>query len=442
MSDELTGRVIGDRYEVGTLLGRGGMAAVYRAHDRSLGRDVAIKIFANAGLGENDLKRETAEIRLLASLNHHGLVTLFDAAVDDHTGAYFVMELVEGSSLSERIAAGPIAQTDVALMLVDVADALQVVHEAGVVHRDIKPGNILLAPSASPSIGFRAKLADFGIAYLADSTRLTTPGTIVGTAAYVSPEQATGVAPGPASDIYSLGLVALESLTATRAFPGSLMESLAARLASDPAVPGELGAGWKSLLTRMTSRVPADRPTAIEVAEAARDIDRALYGSQQPEAVTEALAATESLAATAVLLPGGPDAPGVTAPLAATRVLPAAEGPTERLAAPDGPAEAAGRRTFPRRFYLALAGIVLIALALVIGLAVAPDPVVAPTPSVTPTEQSPTEQTPTPTPTPAPTTEPAPVVDEPATPGNSGNGNSGNDKPGKPDKPGNGNNKK
>jgi len=435
MSDELTGSVVGDRYEVGDLLGRGGMAAVYRAHDRALGRDVAIKVFAGAGLDQNSLKRETGEIRLLASLNHHALVTLFDAAVDPgaRTGedrAYFVMELVEGPTLGDRIAAGPIAQTDVALMLVDLADALHVVHEGGVVHRDIKPANILLSPSASPSIEFRAKLSDFGIAYLVDSTRLTTPGTIVGTAAYVSPEQATGVAPGAASDIYSLGLVILESLTRTRAFPGSLVESVTARLAADPVIPGTLGPAWVSLLSRMTARAPADRPSALEVAEAARDIDHGLYGQQQPAAVTAALAQTQALAQTAVL--GATEPVRGTEAFGETKMLPAGLEATERLPAVDPAVSPRSRRSIPRRVYVALGGIVAIVIALVIGLAIAPEPVVAPTPNPTTVEQTPT---PTQTPTPAPTTEPAPVVEEPAAPGNS-------DKPGKPEKPGNGNDKK
>jgi len=271
---ELTGTIVGERYEIVSLLGTGGMASVYRAHDRSLGRDVALKLFSAPG---SSLQRETAEIRLLASLNHHALVTLFDARVDGGSRAFLVMELVEGPTLGERITGGPVFEADAAHLLVDLAEALHVVHERGIVHRDIKPANILLSASASPSREFRAKLSDFGIAYLVDSTRLTTPGTVIGTAAYISPEQARGTAPGPAGDIYSLGLVVLEALTAVRAFPGSMVESISARLVNDPAVPAALGTQWVALITGMTARDPADRPSALEVAELGRALERSLH---------------------------------------------------------------------------------------------------------------------------------------------------------------------
>jgi len=293
---ELAGTVVGERYEILALLGTGGMASVYRAHDRSLGRDVALKLFAAPG---SSLQRETAEIRLLASLNHHALVTLFDARVDGGSGAYLVMELVEGPTLGERITGGPVFEADAAHLLVDLADALHVVHERGIVHRDIKPANILLSASGSPSREFRAKLSDFGIAYLVDSTRLTTPGTVIGTAAYVSPEQARGTAPGPAGDIYSLGLVVLEALTAVRAFPGSMVESISARLVNDPAVPAALGAQWVALLTGMTARDPADRPSALEVAERGRALERSLHRRSGAAAGVAAVAAPVSPAGAA-----------------------------------------------------------------------------------------------------------------------------------------------
>jgi len=274
-ADAQTGTLVGGRYRIIDLIGRGGMAAVYRATDETLGRPVALKLFAADGAETSELERETSEIRLLASLNHHALVTLFDAnvaVVDNNEQAYLVMELVEGPTLKARIAEGPISPGDIAHMTVDLAEALHVVHARLVVHRDIKPANILLATTISAERGFRVKLADFGIAYLADSTRLTTPGTLIGTAAYVSPEQAQGATPGPPSDIYSLGLVLLEALTGQRAFPGSMMESLSARLMRAPHIPDELGPQWKSLLASMTAMDAADRPTALEVASAARPL--------------------------------------------------------------------------------------------------------------------------------------------------------------------------
>jgi len=294
----VTGTIVGGRYEIGELLGTGGMASVYRAVDRSLGREVAVKLFSASGVDSASLQRESSEIRLLASLNHHALVTLFDANVDEGSRAFLVMELVEGRTLGERIAVGPVAEADAAHLLVDLAEALHVVHERGIVHRDIKPANILLSASASPSREFRAKLSDFGIAYLVDSTRLTTPGTVVGTAAYISPEQARGTPPGPAGDVYSLGLVVLEALTAVRAFPGSMVESISARLVNDPAIPAALGPDWVSLLERMTAREPARRPSSLEVAELARALERSLHG--RPAAAAPADAATAPFAPTGV----------------------------------------------------------------------------------------------------------------------------------------------
>jgi serine/threonine protein kinase len=330
------GTVIAERYTVEALLGRGGMASVYSAVDEPLGRRVALKVFeidaqATAGLG-----RESSEIRLLASLNHHALVTLFDASVEGAEYSFLVMELVEGPTLKERIERGPIAEVDVAQLLVDLAEALHVVHGSGVVHRDVKPANILLHSSALAAIEFRAKLSDFGIAYLIDSTRLTMPGTIIGTAAYLSPEQARGVAPDSAADIYSLGLVALEALTGVRAFDGTMLESLSARLVSDPVVPAELGAEWGSLLTRMTAREPAERPTALEVVEAARRIERNVYAGAgddltRPMSASELPVATGDVDASTAVLPAG-DVESATTVLPvgegepATTVMPAAGG--------------------------------------------------------------------------------------------------------------------
>jgi predicted Ser/Thr protein kinase len=292
-TDGMTGSVIAGRYRVTGLLGRGGMAAVYRAEDESLGRTVAVKVFAAGGAEAESLKREASEIRLLATMNHHALVTLFDASVDSVDGAeraFLVMELVDGPTLQQRLGDGPLASREVAITAVDLAEALHVVHDRGVVHRDIKPGNILLSPALSADREYRAKLADFGIAYLIDSTRLTTPGTLVGTAAYLSPEQANGSAPGPACDVYSLGLVLLEALTGERAFPGSLIESLTARLMRSPEIPGSLGYEWKSLLSRMTARNPEERPTPIEVADAARAIYAATFSTDAPpSAATRAI---------------------------------------------------------------------------------------------------------------------------------------------------------
>jgi len=353
------GTVIGARYSVESLIGRGGMASVYRATDVPLNRSVALKVFTVDTEGAPGLGRESSEIRLLASLNHHALVTLFDATIDGEGDSFLVMELVEGPTLKERIDAGPIAEIDVAQMVVDLAEALHVVHGNDVVHRDVKPANILLNPSALTAIEFRAKLSDFGIAHLIDSTRLTTPGTIIGTAAYLSPEQARGAAPGSPADIYSLGLVALESLTGVRAFDGTRVESISARLVSDPPIPTTLGAAWVALLGRMTHRDPEARPTALEVVELARSIERDVY------------AAASGVSPSTLPLEGD-----VTQPVeGATRVLPvAADDATSVLpSASDGdattvlpgapvaahPESAPRKRPAARRIVLAVAAVLI-----------------------------------------------------------------------------------
>ena len=318
------GTLIGDRYAIESELGRGGLATVYRARDTALGRTVALKIIAEQGADSTTLERSRSEIELLASLSHHALVTLFDAGdLDGNT--VLVMELVDGPDLGARLARGPIAPADVVRMTIDLAEALHTVHERGIVHRDIKPGNVLLAPSSLPSVEFVAKLADFGIAYLIDSTRITATGTLIGTAAYLSPEQARGAAPGPASDIYSLGLVLLESLTGTREFTGSLVETVAARLSRDPSIPAEIDDEWRALISAMTAQDAADRPSALEVALAARGIEASQHIATAPtvafdaptvalDAPTVALdAPTVALDAPTVQLAESPAAPGASA---------------------------------------------------------------------------------------------------------------------------------
>lgn len=290
--------IVAGRYRVDTLIGRGGMAAVYRAHDMSLGRTVALKLFAATGESDKDEGRKTSEIRLLASLKHHALVTLYDASDGselDGEPAFMAMELVEGPTLSQLLDAGPLDRREVARMGADLAEALHVVHAAGIVHRDLKPSNVLLEDSTSPDRTFRVKLADFGIAYVVDSTRLTLPGTLVGTAAYLSPEQAKGEPPTPASDVYSLGLVLLEALTGVRAFPGSMIEAATARLLRDPVVPESVGADWAALLVAMTNRDPEQRPDALAVARTIHEFSTT--GTQAARAATPDATAMSTVAA-------------------------------------------------------------------------------------------------------------------------------------------------
>lgn len=246
------------------------MGVVYRGHDTMLRRDVAVKVFRD---GATEVARTASETHLLAGLNHPALVTLYDAHLGEREPRYLVMEYVDGPTLDERLRRGPLPRPLVARVAGDLAEALHVVHQAGIVHRDVKPANVLLRSPGVSGEEFSAKLADFGIAYLVDATRLTTPGTIIGSAAYLSPEQVTGADPRPSADIYSLGLVLLEALTGRRAFAqGGLHEAVLARLSQDPVVPAEVGHQWGSLLTAMTARDPAHRPTAMAVVEGTRSL--------------------------------------------------------------------------------------------------------------------------------------------------------------------------
>lgn len=264
--------VLQERYAVGEVLGRGGMGTVYRGTDLVLDREVALKIFRADVADADELLRQQSEIRLLARLNHHGLVTLFDAgtaAWDRQEVPFLVMELIQGSDLHRRLRAGVLPGKEAARLGAELADALQYIHRHGVVHRDVKPANILLARYAEDA-ELRPKLADFGIARMLDDARLTATNTTPGTAAYLSPEQASGASVGPPTDIYSLGLVLLEALTGKAEFSGSPLEAAVARLSRDPEIPDALGSSWKALLESMTAREPSARPDAGRVAEALR----------------------------------------------------------------------------------------------------------------------------------------------------------------------------
>ena len=258
------GGVLVDRYHLGRLLGRGGMADVYLARDEVLGRPVAVKVFHSATGALGDPRRQRHEAELLASLNHPGLVTVFDAGVDPTLQqAFLVMEIVRGPTLAARLTTGPLPESEVREVGACLAEALAYVHDQGVVHRDVKPGNVLFTDAENDR---RIKLADFGIARLADSASLTDAGLVVGSARYLSPEQALGAGVGPPTDVYALGLVLLECLTGAPAYPGAGIAAAVARLHRDPEVPDHIDPALGRLLAAMTSREPALRPTAREAA--------------------------------------------------------------------------------------------------------------------------------------------------------------------------------
>jgi len=256
--------VLADRYRLDGLLGGGGVADVYRARDLVLDRDVAVKVLRDA-VDDTERSRFVGEARMLARLSHVGLVTVLDVGLSG-TQPFLVMEMVEGDTLAAALRAGPLRVEQVAEIGAQLAAAIAYAHERDVVHRDVKPANVLLGP------GGDAKLADFGIARLVgDTVRHTQTGTAIGTPAYVSPEQARGLPVGPPTDVYSLGLVLLEALTGERAFTGTPVETALARLQRPPAIPENLPAEWRDLLAGMTATDPADRPTATEAATRMQD---------------------------------------------------------------------------------------------------------------------------------------------------------------------------
>ena len=280
--DELIDSVIGGRYRVTSLIGRGGMASVYRAVDQSLPREVAIKLMLPGMADPDEISRHHNEIDTLAALNHYALVTLFDAGTEKTQTAervFLVMEFVDGPNLRQMMTA-PLPSGLVAHLGADIAEAMHYMHGRGIVHRDIKPANILLAHSDLPNRQFHAKLADFGIARLVDGTRLTSTGMIIGSASYLSPEQARGSETAGASDVYSLGLVLLEALTGEEAFPGNAIETIGVRLNNAPTVPETLGEDWAKLLTNMTALDAEHRPLPMEAAVALRELARSHEGTE------------------------------------------------------------------------------------------------------------------------------------------------------------------
>jgi eukaryotic-like serine/threonine-protein kinase len=213
------------RYRVGARLGAGGFGTVYAARDERLGRPVALKVVAGDGPAPERAQREA---RAVARLDHDAIVGLFDAGEEDGC-RYLVSELVEGRTLAELEAAGELSDRDVLRIGLALTDALAHAHERGVIHRDVKPQNVIV-PDAPSSRRGAAKLTDFGVAHLAGEEALTRTGDVVGTLAYMAPEQAAGSAVDERADLYSLGLVLYEALAGVNPVKGASPTATARRI--------------------------------------------------------------------------------------------------------------------------------------------------------------------------------------------------------------------
>jgi serine/threonine protein kinase len=251
-----TEELLANRYRPIRLIGTGGMARVFLATDERLGREVAVKRL-HAHSPEDTARRFQREARIGAALNHPNLVSVYDVDTDGES-VLIVMEYVEGTDLGEELRKGPLDQDRTADIVAQVADALDHVHARGVVHRDVKPANILLRPDGT------VKLTDLGIALASESTQITASGTVLGTAAYMAPEQIDGGEVGPAADIYSLAAVAFEALSGRKAREGDTPMAVAHRVVNEP--PPDLRDAWPdadprvaAVLTRAMSREPGDR---------------------------------------------------------------------------------------------------------------------------------------------------------------------------------------
>jgi serine/threonine-protein kinase len=257
---ELTGRLLGNRYELVSVLGGGGMGQVWRAYDRLLKRQVAVKVLRSDVSGDATfVARFRAEAQHTAALAHPNIAAIFDYGEvpdDGEHRAYLVMELVDGEPLSallERERRLPVPLT--LSILRQIAAALAAAHAAGVVHRDIKPANVLVTDEG------RVKITDFGIASSAASLPLTRTGQVIGTAHYLSPEQAQGGKASPASDVYAAGAVAYECLAGRRAFDGeSAVQVALMQIRDTPApLPPDVPAQVRGLVERAMAKDPALR---------------------------------------------------------------------------------------------------------------------------------------------------------------------------------------
>ncbi|MEH0939150.1 serine/threonine-protein kinase [Micromonospora psammae] len=268
---------LGNRYRLDERIASGGMGDVWRGTDQVLGRTVAVKSLLPALLDEPGFaERFRGEARTMATINHPGVVDVYDFGSDQHI-AFLVMEYVEGDALSATLSrVGRLTPARTMALLAQAADALHAAHEKGIVHRDVKPGNLLVRPNGT------LVLTDFGIARSDLVGQLTAAGSVLGTASYISPEQATGAVATPASDVYALGVVAYQCLAGRRPFEGDNPLEIAMKHVRETPrpLPGDIPPQVKAIVERALAKDPAHRwPSAAALASVARQAKAAL--SQQ-----------------------------------------------------------------------------------------------------------------------------------------------------------------
>ena len=258
------GTVLGGRYVLDDQIGYGGYGEVWRATDTVLTRPVAVKLLHPRYSQRSEaLARFRAEARHAGGLSHENIAQVFDYGEPaDGQPPYLVMELVDGPSLETVLTGGPLDDSRTMDIVAQAAAGLQAAHAAGMIHRDIKPGNLLLAP------GGTVKITDFGIAHTIGSAPLTATGELIGTPGYLAPERAMGERATPASDLYSLGMLAYECLAGAPPFRGTPLEvALAHRDRPLPPLPPSVAVGVAALVMRLAAKDPARRPNdAAEVA--------------------------------------------------------------------------------------------------------------------------------------------------------------------------------
>jgi len=264
----MTGTMLGERYRLVREIAVGGMGEVWVGHDDALARDVAVKVLREEFAGDPGfIKRFRTEARNSASLSHQNIAQLYDYG-EQEGSAFLIMELVLGEPMSDLLEREPVLPMQRLLrILAQTSRALHAAHVAGVVHRDVKPGNILLGRAG------RVKITDFGVSLATNQVPMTATGMVMGTAQYLSPEQAVGKPATPASDLYSLGIVAYESLAGNRPFTGPTAVDIAVAHVNSPVppLPASVDPRLADIVMRLLSKDPAERPRSA--AALARTLD-------------------------------------------------------------------------------------------------------------------------------------------------------------------------